>query len=134
MILVTISYIFHLGLLEPSTEVADKKLVSGNTTTKQTYSEEKLEAVAKAFALSDICTARTGKIPATEISNAMRMLGQCPTQLEVNQVIIDVELLRRSKEAAAAAAELEDKKKKRKKKRSGRRKYDNVSRYHALSV
>ena len=105
--------------------MAEKKLTSGNPTSKQTYSEERLTALAEAFALSDICTGRTGKIPATEISNAMRMLGQCPTQLEVSQVIIDVELLRRKKEAAAEAiSEIEKRKKRKKKRTTGRRKYD----------
>ena len=42
-----------------------KKSISGPTTKRQTYSEEKLIALAEAFALSDICTGRTGKIPAT---------------------------------------------------------------------
>ena len=89
---------------------------------KQTYSEEKFTAVAEAFALSDICTGRKGKIPATEICNAMRMLGQCPTQLEVNEVIIEVEMLRRRKQAEAEEMAKDDKKRKRKKKGSGRRK------------
>ena len=71
--------------------------------------------------MSDICTGRKGKIPATEICNAMRMLGQCPTQLEVNEVIIEVELLRRKKEAEAAELAKNDKKRKKKKKGSGRR-------------
>ena len=105
--------------------MAEKKPTIGSPTAKQTYSEEKLTSLAEAFALSDICTGRTGKIPATEISNAMRMLGQCPTQLEVHQAIIDVELLRRSKEAAAAALSEKEKRKKRKKNRSGRRKLIN---------
>ena len=119
-------FFVDVNLLEPSTGAAEKKSTSGNPTNKQTYSEEKLTALAEAFALSDICTGRKGKIPATEISNAMRMLGQCPTQLEVNQAIIDVELLRRSKEAAKVALAESDKKKKRKKKpglrKPGRRK------------
>ena len=102
--------------------MAEKKTTSANPTSKQTYSEERLTALAEAFALSDICTRRSGKIPATEVSNAMRMLGQCPTQLEVSQVIIDVELLRRKKAAAAAAISENDKKKKRKKKPFNRRK------------
>ena len=66
-----------------------------------------MEKLAEAFALSDICTGRSGKIPATEVSNAMRMLGQCPTQLEVNKAIIDVELLRRSKVAAREKSKVE---------------------------
>ena len=81
-----------------------------------------MTAVAEAFALSDICTGRKGKIPATEICNAMRMLGQCPTQLEINEVIIEVEMLRRKKQAEADEMEKVDKKRKRKKKASGRRK------------
>ena len=51
----------------------------------------------------------------------MRMLGQCPTQLEVNEVIIEVEMLRRKKEAEAAELAKNDKKRKKKKKGSGRR-------------
>ena len=50
------------------------------------------------------------------------MLGQCPTQLEVNEVIIEVEMLRRKKQAEADEMEKVDKKRKRKKKASGRRK------------
>ena len=95
-----------------------------SSTPKQTYSEEKLTAVAEAFALSDICTGRKGKIPATEICNAMRMLGQCPTQLEVNEVIIEVEMLRRKKAVEEEELAKEERKKglnKKKKKGTGRR-------------
>ena len=95
-----------------------KKSISGPTTKRQTYSEEKLIALAEAFALSDICTGRTGKIPATEVSTAMRRLGQCPTQMEVNKAIIDVEILRKSK--VAAARDEANSKTKKKKKRTGR--------------
>ena len=46
----------------------------------------------------------------------MRMMGQCPTQIEAQQVIIDIELLRRKKVAAKKAAlekqKAEDSKKK----------------------
>ena len=90
--------------------------MSGQTATKPTYSEERLNSLAEAFALSDICTGRSGKIPATEVSNTMRRLGQCPTQLEVNKVIVDVELLRRSKQAALLEEQKKTKGRKKKKK------------------
>ena len=86
---------------------------------KPTFSEENLASLSKAFALSDICTGRSGKVPATEVANTMRMLGQCPNQLEAQQVVIDVELLRRKKLAARKAA-LEKQKAEESKKKKGK--------------
>lgn len=53
--------------------------------------------IGEAFALSDISTGRSGFIPAKEVVNVARVLGQCPTQLEVQELIIEVDLLRRSR-------------------------------------
>ena len=84
------------------------------------FSEEELAKFAKAFALSDLCTGATGAIPATEVMNTMRRLGQCPTQLEVNKVIVDVEILRRSKKHLVIEEEKECKRKKERKKPGGK--------------
>ena len=118
--ILTIRYQFFISIIDLELKAGDdrKKSISGPTNKRQTYSEEKLIALAEAFALSDICTGRSGKIPATEVSTAMRRLGQCPTQLEVNKAIIDVEILRKSK--VAAARDEANSKTKKKKKRTGR--------------
>ena len=47
--------------------------------------------------MSDIATGRNGAIPPKEVANVMRMLGQCPTELEEQELIIEAELIRRSK-------------------------------------
>ena len=47
--------------------------------------------------MSDIATGRNGAIPPKEVANVMRMLGQCPTELEEQELIIEAELMRRSK-------------------------------------
>ena len=51
--------------------------------------------IGQAFALSDIATGRTGAISAKEVVNVVRTLGQCPTQLEVQELILEVEITRR---------------------------------------
>ena len=86
-----------------------KKGIDEGPSSPNKYSEEKLQALATAFAMSDISTGRSGKIKATEVPNTMRMLGQCPTGLQVNKAIVDVEILRRSKIEARLKAELKEK-------------------------
>ena len=51
--------------------------------------------IGQAFALSDIATGRTGAISAKEVVNVVRTLGQCPTQLEVQELILEVDITRR---------------------------------------
>ena len=84
----------HIYLGSPE-EVKKKRRSKG------TFSEEELKNISEAFALSDISTGRQGAIPAKEIPNVMRMLGQCPTELEEQELIIEAELVRRSKSRVA---------------------------------
>lgn len=93
-------FIFYLALdvtllLLPGKTKPTKKSAAGSQVGK--FSEEELMNLAEAFALSDISTGRSGAISAKEVTNAMRRLGQCPTQLEVQEVIIEVEMLKRSR-------------------------------------
>ena len=53
--------------------------------------------ISQAFALSDICTGKRGAISAKEVVNVVRTLGQCPTKLEVQELILEVEILRRQR-------------------------------------
>ena len=53
--------------------------------------------ISQAFALSDICTGKRGAISAKEVVNVVRSLGQCPTKLEVQELILEVEILRRQR-------------------------------------
>ena len=64
------------------------------------FSEEELFKISQAFALSDIATGKTGAISAKEVVNVVRTLGQCPTQIEVQELILEVDLTRRRRTGA----------------------------------
>ena len=94
---------YILGITGGGNNKTRKKSSIGNSPSKSAnkFSEEELMKISQAFALSDIATGRTGAISAKEVVNVVRTLGQCPTQIEVQELILEVDLTRRIRTGAS---------------------------------
>ena len=99
--------------LEISRKLSEEQ-IGQKSKEKNKFSEEELAKINQAFALSDICTGRTGAIPPKEVVNVVRTLGQCPTQIEVQELIIEVEVARRVRTRGTARGSARKKSRKQK--------------------
>ena len=99
-----------------------KKLSGGgDPEPSRKFSEDELKKISEAFALSDISTGSTGAIPAKEVINVVRTLGQCPTQIEVQELLLEVEIIRRRRTGETRSGSSA--------KRKGRKKTQDPSKY-----